>query len=225
MPIRLKFTDSFSQFKTNIIFALAEKVDQIIRSKIPRIEIFARETLKAELNKSETVSSLLGGVLQADFGLTDSMAIEAVDSIVDYLTSNIQVVYTKSRKPGDLLASFTLVLLPDPEVYNHIKNGSYISNGYWVTGYGIDGTINWLEWLMTRGTEVVITNFYVYYEEGAGRSNQAIMVYTDKGGPVRSGGFMVDPEHSGTLEDNFITRVINKVVPELRAFITREISL
>lgn len=225
MPARLSFTDSPNQLKANIFFALAEKVDQIIRSKILGIEMFARETLKGELNKSETVSSLLGGILQADFGLTDSMAVEAVDSIVEYLTSNIQILYTKSRKADDLLASFTLMLLPNPDVYRYIKNGSYISDGYWVTNYGIDGRINWLEWLMTRGTQVIISNFYVYYEDGLGRSNQAMMVYTDKGGPVRSAGFMVDPEHSGTEEDNFITRAINNTIPQIRAFIVKEIAI
>ena len=224
MPARLQFTESASQLKTNMRFMFAEAIDKLIRSKINGIELFARNSIKNSFNKSETVSAILGGILQADFGLTDDMAVEAVDSIVEYVSNNVQIIYTKSKKTSDLLASFTLVFLPNKDFYKEIKNGSYISEGIYVTGYGINGDVNWLEWLVTKGTQVILSNFYVYYEEGKGRSNQAIMIYTDKAGSTRSGGFMVNPEHAGTEDDNFVTRAINESIPIIRAFIQKEMS-
>ena len=66
----------------------------------------------------------------------------------------------------------------------------------------------WLEWLTTLGDSVIVRD----YEVKAGfpdrsRTGDKIM--------VKGGGWRVPPEHSGTEENNFITRAIDESLPEI----------
>ena len=76
--------------------------------------------------------------------------------------------------------------------------GAYDSNG---------NTVDWLRWLLTAGDTIVIADYQVMKEKGTplkgSRSGYALMV-----SPKMSKGFRVDPNHSGTIDDNWITRAL-----------------
>ena len=60
------------------------------------------------------------------------------------------------------------------------------------------GDLHWLDWLLKRGDNMIISNYQYNPQTGLGRSGLGNMV----GG----GSFRVPPQFSGTVDDNFITR-------------------
>jgi hypothetical protein len=194
MTARLKFTDFDRQVKTQILFALAEEVDKVIRKNAPKIQKKAKLIVSQAIKDSPVMDDLIGGKLMIDFGLTTELATAAAREISDHIVNNVSIQYSPFKKNTDLIASF-----------NTGKN---------------NGEIHWLEWLLTRGTEIIIGDFRVMYKEG-GRSGGGIMI--SSAGDFDN-GFRVDPEHAGTEDDNFITRAIDSVIPDLQDIITRSIQ-
>lgn len=224
MPIRVRFlkakiNDSLKALTAKIIFASAKTVDQMIIRNTEQMEVMAKDIIFTAFETSPTFSSLLSGKLKADFGLTDELAFNAKNEIVSHIVNNIKIQYnlksSKDIKAGKgIFGSFDLVLKPDPDFYEKIKSGSYISNGAYVRKYGLDGKIDWLEWLLTRGTEIVIAGFEVKYGRlDNSRSQLALMIEGDS--------FRVDPEFAGTIEDNFVTRTIESVIPQITQNISK----
>lgn len=219
MPARVRFLDSLKSLTAKIIFASSKAVDQMIVRNTEQIEVMAKDLIFTAFEMSPTFSSLLSGKLKVDFGLTDELAFNAKNEIISHIVYNIKVQYNlKSKKNinvGEgIFGSFSLLLTPDPNFYEKIKSGSYISNGAYVRKYGLDGKIDWLEWLLTRGTEIVIADFEVKY--GNFKNSRSQLALMQEGG-----AFRVDPEFAGTLEDNFITRTIESVIPQIRQNISK----
>ena len=64
-----------------------------------------------------------------------------------------------------------------------------------------NGDLHWLDWLLTRGDEIIVADYYYNPATGIGRSRL---------GNMKQGGFFrVPPQYSGTTTDNFVTRALN----------------
>jgi hypothetical protein len=222
MKLRYKVSINNNNLKTEVLFVAKEVVSKAIQDKTPMIIDYAKSLLKWEIDNSKTISSLLTGKLKADFGLTDDLAKSAVEEITNHLVSNITILPVE-KKGGYSLISFILRLSPLPDFYKTISSGSYYSDGYYVRSRGADGQIDWLEWLLTRGTEIIIDDYYVWYTTDKikskirlkssveSRSGMALMLPNTK---LRTGtgGFRVDPEFAGTIDSNFITDMLQTVI-------------
>ena len=77
------------------------------------------------------------------------------------------------------------------------------------------GSLPWLDWLINLGDSVIIADFGVTYGP-FGRSGQARM-------SVKKRPFKVDTAFSGTPEDNFITRALDKRASEIESAIRRSL--
>jgi hypothetical protein len=64
----------------------------------------------------------------------------------------------------------------------------------------------WLQWLLLEGNKTIIEHFKVQFGSW-GRTGGAIM--------RKGGSWHVPPEHAGTINDNFITRAIAQIEPQL----------
>jgi hypothetical protein len=74
--------------------------------------------------------------------------------------------------------------------------------------------VDWLEWLLTRGTQVVIGDFWLFeHARGSTRSGGSSIMRRIENIPREP--FRVDPNFSGTIDDNFITRAIQSQSDEL----------
>ena len=78
-------------------------------------------------------------------------------------------------------------------------------------------SIPWLRWLLTAGDAIIIGDFGVEYELGAGRTGGARMSEGEK-------PFKVNPMYSGDVEENFITRAIDPTMREISKIIREELS-
>ena len=205
---RLKLVTTPSQFAATVKFLAAKPIDRILTKSRPAIQNRISHLLRTAIETSQTIQSLKGGKLQVDFGLTDGAASAATTDIINAVLSSVNVFFQKRR--GKTLG--TLVIQIDPATISAIvqasPHGIYDSNRHQIT---------WLDWLMTRGTQVINEDFEV--------------VSTDHNDKSRSGGgfmlptggvFRVDPEFAGTPGDNFITKAIIANGPNIRRIIQEE---
>jgi len=195
-------------FEKEILEALRNDFVVKTNKKMPKVmkDIRKKITVLLEdaLVDSPTVSSLLSGKLRDDFGLSAENAVAAVTQIIDNVTKRIDL---KLAKSNNSLAYIVLEINPvDEEFYKSISSGSRVSK----SGESVD----WLEWLLTRGSQVIIGDYYTF-DKAKGRTLSGGKTVMKKIGPKAKEPFRVDPQHAGTLEDNFITRAIESKSQEI----------
>jgi hypothetical protein len=195
MPLRFK--DIQSKIERKIRQAMIRQVNKRLKKITPKIEAKIRPLLFSALISSPEISSLKSGILRAEFGLSEDIT----DQLVSAIMGSLQVVpvFATLQKPG-----YVDIRL-QPSDYSNLFGESFAFQEI------KDGSIPWLEWLLTLGDTIIITDFGVEFGSFKGtRTGMARM----------SGDFApykVDSRFSGTQDDNFITRAISSVTPQLRA--------
>jgi hypothetical protein len=206
---RIKVTTTPRELEARIVFEIREQVDRKLRAAAGPIKKEIVIILEDELRRSETVRSLLLGSLRQDFGLYEGQAIDMIEKIVRILTENLDVSLNINPS-SNLIFSISLRLNP-----NYIQDLSdvlrYRSKG---------GEVAWMEWLLTRGSEVVVDNFMqLNFSRVHPRSRAGYALMVPNGG--RS--FRVNPEFAGTTADNFITRIMTSAYPKFLDVIRRRL--
>lgn len=180
------------------ISAQASKITQSVNVEISDI-------ISRVLFGSATVNDLLNGKLKDDFGLTGNLVTTAIQNIINHISQNIEIKLEQGF--GNTAVVVKVNILPgDLGKITSVPGGSYVSYGI----YG-GGNVDWLEWLLTRGTQVVIGKFWLFpHATGRTRSGGSSIMKPIKGKKARD-PFRVDPNHAGTSQDNFITRALEPV--------------
>ena len=195
---RLRLLTTNAQFAATVRFLAGPKIDRLLRKAKPLIQRRVSDLLRTAIEGSPTIRSLTDGVLKVDFGLEDGMADSATRDIVNAVVSSL-VVEFQAPKSNRSLTLGSLSIRIDPGTVAALVQvsttaGIYNSNGH---------NISWLNWLMNKGTEVVVEDFEVVSTEYDERSRSG------GGFMLKMGGaFRVAPEFAGTPGDNFITRAI-----------------
>lgn len=208
----LKMTKNylFYEAANNIIIdKVRANLGEISRSINSQVLLIVSSALK----NSPTSQSLLSGKLKDDFGLFGNVASTAISSIIDYIVTKSDVKVDVSRTSKSLLSVSINLPTGDIGAIVNLPGGSYPSKG---------GEVKWLEWLLTKGSQVVIGNFWLYpYAKGFTRSGgSSIMVkLVNQGEPFR-----VDPDHAGTEDDNFLIRAIEPHADKILSIAADEIA-
>ena len=217
--ISLRVTSTDREFNAKVRFALSKKMTKKLESRITVITRRVRIALRTAILNNETVQDLVSGQLKVDFGLTDQRSREAVSEIVVAIGDAVSAEFFPGGASGDRAGGNykigTIRILINGNQASGIVlgkvNGSYDSNG---------SKIDWLRWLMTAGSQVVVAGYEVASTvdyDGRSRSGGGFMVKT-------GGDFRVDPKHAGTAGDNFITRAISSIGPEIGRIIKEEMK-
>jgi hypothetical protein len=190
-----KFRESNAEIQKRINNALAKEINQALKKAIPKIRSRMTPLIISALSSSPEISSLSSGVLRAEFGLTSDPSSELINAIVG--TLEYRPLFAQANRGAGLQ------ILMQPSDYSNLLTKGFAQQQ-------IDGgSLPWLKWLLTLGDSIIITGFGV--ELGSfpnSRTGQARM--TDKFAPYK-----VNSAFSGTVDNNFITRAIDKVYPQL----------
>jgi hypothetical protein len=163
-------------------------------------------TLKKQINpiiyeaiyNSPEMNSVRSGFLRLDFGLKG----DPTPSIAKAVADSCEVVIEEVKLSGDKFVGGLKVTI-QPKNYLNVLNVpqafNFIENGV---------KLPWLEWLVLYGSQIIIVDFGVTYGSGLGRTGGAIM--TEQAKPFR-----VNPVFAGDSENNFITRAIEKSIPNI----------
>lgn len=190
-------------------FVAIQVLQNVFTSLQNDILIEVKILIREALYNSPEVDSLLDetyGSLKSQFGLTDEEAIEAVDEMINLVLKEISLSLVTAAPKKELLGS---ILINIGEInfatFSSLPHAKYISPRS-------GEEIPWMEWLLTKGKQVVVTDWHMI--EGNGRAG-AIM--------VPRGVFRVE-KYDGTPSDNLITRAIERSREAILAVIVRKMQ-
>lgn len=191
MTISIKITDSTKVIESNINKAIAEYMNDLLQKKQSVIVNEVKILIPIWIHRQPEISALLSNdpsfSLKGKFGIPGDTTV-IVNSIIQSVVgaTNIKLVKFSENLKGGLELQFqptdfkNLLALPQ---------GHVVYNG---------GDLHWLDWLLKRGDNIIVTNYQYNPDSGFGRSGLGTMT----GG----GSFRVPPQFSGTDTNNFITR-------------------
>ena len=165
-----------------------------------------RSALKSVIQQaildSEEMEDLRVGKLQGQLGLSPSLAANVPQDIAEAVADSIELIPRKTYVKGSTGLQGGMSLSIQPSDFSNILNMPDSTIRYYSTRYKRIVTLDWLNWLLKQGQEVIVSNYIVNYGNH-GRSGQAKM--------KRSMGavWKVDSKYSGTIDDNFISRALN----------------
>tara|TARA_B100000929_G_scaffold289663_1_gene280886 strand:- start:1431 stop:2033 length:603 start_codon:yes stop_codon:yes gene_type:complete len=195
----IKILDSNATIQKEINMALSGQVNKRLTKVASKVRSQVIPVIQTALISSPEISSLSGGTLRGEFGLTSDPSSQLVSAIVDSLEVRVTPV------DANLNGGFILVMQPS----NFANLFSLSLAEQPIEG----GSIPWLKWLLTLGDSVIIADFGV--EFGAhGRTGQARMAR-------KPAPYKVNSTFSGTPDNNFITRAIDRVFPQIQEIIRR----
>jgi len=156
---------------------------------------------------SETFNSLSRGILRAEFGL-DDFEVSNLDQTVNDV---IHITVYHEANGG----SFKIIIKFITEDLDLTEVGAY----NYTNSEGETQEIHWLFWLLTQGTDTVVSNRVVMMRPGLGRSEFAVMIT-----PKAGGSYSVEGYYAGTPTDNWITRTIHSNIKEIEKIIKDTLS-
>ena len=191
----LRFTQTKAAIGKEIDKELAKQVNAKLTKIKPFITRQFRSVITTSLLNSPEVNALAGGDLKAEFGLDFDPTQELVAAIMATLDVQVKSV-TKTRKGG-------ITVLLQPNDYSNLLSQPWASQAI------RNGSIPWLEWLLTLGDSIIISDYGVEFGNFPdSRSGLAKMA-------TEVAPYKVNSQYSGTVDSNFITRAIRRVRPEL----------
>ena len=190
---KIKILDSDAKIQKGILDSMRSGIKLILNRGKPKIESAVKAIVVEALSGCPEIMSLKGGTLKYDFGLPD----DPTDDIIYAIANSTFVSFRDFQlKLSGTSIAFNVFIQP-----SDFKNLLSLPSSRVTTEKGVD--LPWLEWLLTAGDAIIVTRFHVKYgASDKSRSGGAIM--------VPKGLFKVDSAFSGTEDDNFITRALNK---------------
>jgi len=195
--VRIK--ESLSQIQKSVNKALARIINALLPKAANKIEPKIKEVVRSALLESPEIQSLKSGTLKFEFGLDG----DPTNQIVDAIVSSLEVRISKVDK--NLKGGFYVYM--QPTSYANLVN---LSIAQQKTEKGVN--LPWLKWLLTLGDSIIVANFGVEFGPGTGRSGGATMSEDFR-------PYKVNSAYSGTIDNNFITRAIDRVSPQIRSII------
>ncbi len=201
--ITVQIPESNRSIVAKINKSLAEMANKEIRNRVAGIKSALQPIVAAALFDCPEIRSLASGVLRFDFGLTGDPGPQIVAAIVQSLDIKTKRV---TGSQNGIKGGLTIVLQPT-------DYANLLSLPVAMQTLEIESSIPWLEWLLTAGDTIIIANYGVQYGAGLGRSGGANMVSLKKA-PI--GPFKVNSAFSGSIDNNFITRALDAVEPQIQ---------
>lgn len=193
----LKFRESEAEIQRLVQSAIAKEINKKVREIIPKLKARMIPTITLALATCPEMVSLKNGVLRAEFGIRNDPTPQLLAAIMS--TLEFKQLYAQRGRGGGVQ------ILMQPSDYSNLFTRSFAEQKI------RDGSLPWLQWLLTYGDAIIITGFGVEFgnfKGKASRTGKAVM--SDELGPYK-----VNSAFSGTVNDNFITRAVERTLPEL----------
>jgi hypothetical protein len=200
---RVTFRESDAQIVKQIQTALAKEINARIKKALPTVKQRISPLLTLALSSSPEISSLKNGILRLEFGLENDPSSQLVSAIMQSL--NVRPAFAQAKRGGGIIIEL------QPSGYGNLLAQD------WAQQEIEGGSLPWLKWLLTAGDSIIIADFGVEFGTfPESRTGGAKMT-------TNLAPYKVNSAFSGTPTDNFITRAISKVRPEIEAILRRAI--
>lgn len=186
MPIELITTQA--EFQKAVEKELYEVLNKNLKRVTINVERDMENTIPHIFRQTTIYKELTSGELAGHFGFPKGSEVSRVEQIITKISENVDVIYEPLTAN-----SGGITIMVNPDIYTELMR---MPAAVVVTAKG--EALNWIEWLLLRGTQLIITDARIKFGN-YGRSGQAIM---------RPGGtWSVPAQYAGTVNDNWITRV------------------
>lgn len=195
---KIKLLDSTSKIQKNTLKAAEPEIKNLFLRAKPRIESGVKQIVVRALSQCPEIASLRDGTLRLDFGLV----VDPTEDLIYAVANSVHVIFKNFRFYKNSMSNVMSVYVQPTDFDNLLS----LAVANVVTERG--EVLPWLEWLLTAGNAIVIAGYSVEYGNfQASRTGGAVME------PV--GFFKVDPQFSGTPDNNFITRALEPYGEEI----------
>lgn len=178
-----------------------------LKEILPLIEKNIRQLIHHMFEQSPEIYQLLHSRIRYDLGVLPDEMESVMKQIPDIIADSLRVNIIKRQ---NIVLTVSMVPAYFVDIAN-IKEGTFIQT----FTKKEPKEIHWLDWLLTKGNEIIISEYRVLYKHtSASRTGEAIMVELQSGMYNRtfgSSGFRIPPEFAGTIENNFITRALDGI--------------
>lgn len=155
--------------------------------------------------ESDIFLSLTQGDLRGEFGLSDRYLYDIQEVCRQMVTVYMPIEHSISKN----FIKITIGVIDNDDL-------DLAELGAYTTEKG--QPIQWLYWLLTQGTNVVVPDYNVKFIQGAGRSHMAIMVQDDYV------SYSIDDQYAGVEGNNWITRTVNANKTEFLTIIKKYLN-
>lgn len=195
MRYNLQLLESNSTINKSILDAMQQHLSKALRSVPAKLASDLKNIVAEALRAEPEYQSLISGQLRSEMGIADT---SNVDIVIEKLVNTLQVAYTPvSYNSRSITGGFTMTMMKSDDLGGVIADSAaYVTDG--LRGYSLP----WLEWLLLRGSDTIVSNYSVKFGSNSrSRTGDAIMVSS-------SSSWRVPPQFAGTSQNNWTTRAI-----------------
>lgn len=210
MKFSLTLLENDSQIREAILNEMKIVLDKALVKAINGMEPKVRILLRNALQNEPEYGSLISGDLRKQFGIADTSNVDrAIDRMINSVNFTINPI--KSGMSG-LSGGIKLTIIPKE------LNGIIDDSSAFVVDNERGYSLPWLEWLLTRGGEIIIRNFEVKYGSNPkSRSGDAIMISSGS-------NWRVPAQFAGTVNNNWITRALSTIEEKIIKILEDELK-
>lgn len=204
----LQIITPIGQIDRMILLESVKVANTIFPSIINHIRNSIASYIPTIFSTSAEYQSIISGQLQHQFGIPDSEASAKLQKIVGKMVDSTQVNFNPFRLRGDTIGG-GLEIFAIPSDFADLLN---LPEAIQMTEKG--KSLPWLEWLLIAGDKIIIYDYY--FKPGHfknSRSGDGIMVIG------QSKFWRVPPQFAGTIDDNWITRTIDRYIKDIEAIV------
>jgi hypothetical protein len=212
MKISIKLLDSNAVIGTKILSAIISQLQPAFTQTQQALQQSLPKIVKDVLILEPEYASLLSGQLRSELGIPD--ADSKIDQIFNAWSTNLLVENKPiSIKGSGLSGGFSI---------NIIKSdfSDILSLPAAVVVDNTSGSIiPWLQWLLIEGNQILIRDYKLRMGPNSrSRTGNAIMVSSSKD------NWRVPPQFAGTINNNWVTRAIDRLDDTVLSYIEKELE-
>jgi hypothetical protein len=207
MIFKLKLLESDSQISRNILEALLPQINKYMVDSINNLKNILPKIISKAIADTPEYNSILSGKLKYELGIPDPE--NKLAGLIGIWSNNIAVKYNKPRISRlTILSDFSINMI-------RVDFSDVLYSDYAIVVDAYRGySLPWLEWLLLYGNKTIVKNKRVSIGPNKfSRTKMAIMVDSLE-------NWRVPSEFAGNQENNWITRAIDNVSPEIEKILT-----
>jgi len=202
--ISINLVETTKQITKKILIEIRDQLRKIFPITLPRLQLKTKKLVRQAIQRQREYISLLGGTLQGELGVPESGRRLSVilDTYIDSIIVKLLPIQIRVRT-----MTVKIVIQFDAQFIELLS----LSEAAYLTEKG--ETIPWLRWLLIEGdltiTEYTFNTVPSEVVDKYSRTGLGLM-FKRKGGR-----WSMPTEFRGTIGNNFITRAIASIQPEL----------
>ena len=194
----LELTAKPEEFEKFILSAMNKALSETLKKSLKPIENQFSELIYSAVYSCMEMEELRSGTLRHELGLSSGQSARASEEIARAVGGSVflEIQGSKDKRAGGLSVNIQRTN------FANVLSISGSTVDYFSKRSKEIVTLEWLDWLLTKGDTIIVGKFHFEPRAGRGRTGGGRM---EKGGSWR-----INSQFSGTVNDNFISRALNE---------------